>query len=328
MCSANVLPNVQPIITCLISRTWDQRSMQQTDTNESIVELQSERWRIKLQPASGLQTQLCQIRVDGQWQHLMPDCSAQDAPLSAANFHMLPYSNRIKDGQFGFGGAQIALDNAKNHAIHGALRKRPWAVTERSASKVSAQYDTRQHGDVNWPWSMQAQVSYALTEHTLKSEMTLTNTGDTAMPAGMGWHPYFCRHIAGANAQLLIPAEGVYPDTDGDCLPTGAPVALPEFLDFKAAKMLDAAQRIDHCLSGFRSPAVIAWPDANVELHMQASNNCQHLVLFNPDADYFAVEPVTNANDGFNLQAKGVDAGVATLQPGETLMAHMHLQLM
>lgn len=302
--------------------------MQQTDTNNQIVELQSERWRIKLQPELGLQTQVCQVSVDGQWHHLMPDCSAPEASLNSANFHMLPYSNRIRDGQFAFAGTKVTLDDAKNHAIHGALRKRAWEVTQQSVNTVSAEYDTQRHGQVNWPWPLHAQINYQLNDTALISEMALTNTGKTAMPAGMGWHPYFCRNIAGATPQLLIPVKGVYPDTNGDCLPTGAPVALPEFLDFNSAKALDSEQRIDHCLSGFQSPATIAWPEAKIKLQIQASNNCQHLVLYNPDASFFAVEPVTNANDGFNLQSNSVDAGVTTLQPGETLKAHMHLVLL
>jgi aldose 1-epimerase len=37
------------------------------------------------------------------------------------------------------------------------------------------------------------------------------------------------------------------------------------------------------------------------------------------DVPFFAVEPVTNANDGFNLDAaKAAGSGVFLVQPGET----------
>ena len=42
--------------------------------------------------------------------------------------------------------------------------------------------------------------------------------------------------------------------------------------------------------------------------------------------DYFAVEPVTNANDGFNLFAKGIrNSGVFVLEPGEERSASFSL---
>jgi len=296
-------------------------------TDERTIALSSRLWHLQLRPDMGLQTQVCKIHHADQWHDLMPDCSADDAPLSAANFHMLPYSNRIRDGAFHHEGVAVQLDYAEQHAIHGALRERPWRVTDQTSSSVSAQYDSREDGKVNWPWPIQATVAYALTDDTLRSQMTLTNHGDTSMPAGMGWHPYFCRTVAGASPNLTINVSGVYPDTDGDCLPTAAATALPSHLDFNEAGKLNPDQRIDHCLAGFKSPATIAWPDAGITLEMQASDNCSHLVLFNPDAPYFAVEPVTNANDGVNLLAKGIDSGTVTLAAGQTMRADMTLRL-
>ena len=43
------------------------------------------------------------------------------------------------------------------------------------------------------------------------------------------------------------------------------------------------------------------------------------MVYLPVDVPYFAVEPVTNANDGFNLEAAGKQGtGVFLVQPGET----------
>jgi len=41
---------------------------------------------------------------------------------------------------------------------------------------------------------------------------------------------------------------------------------------------------------------------------------------------FFALEPVTNANDGFNLYANGdVNCGVVILEPGEEFITGMRL---
>lgn len=299
--------------------------------SNDVIELESSHWRLRLQPHSALQTQSCQILCNQSWYNIMPDCTSQDeltgSPLSASNFHMLPYSNRIRDGKFTHAGQDYQLTDAENHAIHGALRRRAWRVIDQSASHVTAEYDTQADGAVNWPWPIHTSITYTLRGNELISHMSVTNNGTTSMPAGMGWHPYFCRTIAGAEPELIIPVTGMYPDTDGDCLPTGAAIPLSKAIDFQTARPLDPAQRIDHCLAGFQSPATLAWPSAGIRLHMHASANCTHLVLFNPDQPYFAVEPVTNANDAFNLAINGIDAGVCELDPGQTLEAEMRLVL-
>lgn len=240
---------------------------------------------------------------------------------------MLPYSNRIRHGQFTHDKKNITLSDADNHAIHGALRKCAWRITEQAKHTVTAEYDTHIDGEVNWPWPVRATTSYTLTDNQLISQMTLTNLGSSSMPAGMGWHPYFCRSIDGAAPELRISVDGMYPDTNGDCLPTGAPIPLSKELDFSDSRKLDPTQRIDHCFAGFTSPATLHWPDAGIQIQMLASENCTHLVLYNPDEPYFAVEPVTNANDGFNLSEKGVASGVTILQPEQSLTAHMSLVL-
>ena len=60
---------------------------------------------------------------------------------------------------------------------------------------------------------------------------------------------------------------------------------------------------------------------------MRADSACRYLVLFNPAGPHFAVEPVTNANDAFNLASRGIESGVRTLAPGETLEATLRLVL-
>ncbi len=301
--------------------------MNQLQADDPIIEIESQLWQLRLRPEMGMQTQVCRAYHAHTWHDIMPDCSAADAPLNASNFHMLPYSNRIRNGRFSHEGVAVQLEHAEQHAIHGALRERPWHITDQTKNSASAEYDSRNDGKINWPWPIQATVSYSLIGQNLISRMTLTNHGESSMPAGMGWHPYFCRSVAGASPKLTIAANGVYPDTNGDCLPTGAAIKLPAQLEFSDATDLNPDQRIDHCLTGFTSPATIAWPDAGITIQMHASSNCSHIVLFNPDAPYFALEPVTNANDGVNLADKGVDSGIVTLAAGQTLSAEMTLRL-
>jgi aldose 1-epimerase len=257
----------------------------------------------------------------------MPDCSQVNAPLSAANYHLIPYSNRIRDGRFIFENQHYQLENANKHAIHGALRNLRWRVLEQDAQRVVAQYNTKADGDVNWPWPMKATITYLLKDNELISQINLLNLGSTNMPAGLGWHPYFCRDINGASPTLQIPVKSMFVDTNGDCLPVGEPIGINPELDFSEVRALNPEQRIDHCFGGLAGVSSIAWPDTGIMLQMHASDNCTHAVLFNPDAPYFALEPVTNANDAFNLESQGIQAGVKTLSPGESMQAEMRLSI-
>ncbi len=302
--------------------------------------IESDTWRLWIEPETGVQWMAAEVLNKGTWHAVVPECrvditthstaagQAAHAPLAAANFHMLPYSNRIRDGQFAFAGQTIQLKNAHNHAIHGALRKLPWQIVSHTTHSLTCEISTSAHPHINWPWPIDARIDQQVDGNVLHSQLTLTNKGQTDMPAGCGWHPYFNRVVNGSEATLTLPVKAVYPDANGDCLPDGAAIPLPESLDFTTPRKLDADQRIDCCLAGLHGECDIHWQDGGIRLIMSASDNCTHLVLFNPDMPHFAVEPVTNANDAFNLASQGIDAGMVILPPGQSLVANMTLKAM
>lgn len=70
-------------------------------------------------------------------------------------------------------------------------------------------------------------------------------------------------------------------------------------------------------------------PASGVALSMHADPVLAHTLVYAPAGlPFFAVEPVTNANDGFNLMADGVPGhGVFVLEPGETRSGDIRLDL-
>ena len=306
-----------------------------------MIVLESSRMRLWLSPERGVQWSALEARRGDGWLSLVPDCRAESprpragqdesAPLPAASFHMIPYSNRVRDGRFEFAGAAHELPEPERHAIHGMVRKRPWRVVSEApgpdGGRALCAFESSEHERFGWPWPIGCTIAHELEGAELRATLSLTNRGDAPMPAGLGWHPYFAREVGGASPELELPVDSVFPDADGDCLPDGAPVALPDALDFRTPRALDPERHIDCCLAGLDGPVRIRWPDADVGLTMRADAACRYLVLFNPAAPHFAVEPVTNANDAFNLASRGVEAGVRTLAPGETLEASLRLTL-
>lgn len=283
------------------------------------IELRSDVFRVVVAPARGGSLLSIGVKRDGAWLDLTPDPGSR-----GVSWLMLPYSNRIRHGRFVFEGREHRLASGKNHAIHGDVRNRPWKVVEQTPSSVVLTFESADVADFNWPWPIRATVGITLTGDRLEQTLRLENRGDTTMPAGFGWHPYYRRWLSrdGEPLWLGFRARFVHPDNDSDGLPDGPPEALPDDLDFSRPRDL-GKRRIDACFAGFDGRATIQWPESGVTLEYACSPNVTHLVCFAPeDRPVLAVEPAANANDGVNRLAAGEgDSGVIPLPAGESLDA-------
>lgn len=266
-----------------------------------------------------------------RWLPIMPDARQPTCDLAASNFLMIPYSNRIENGHFTFGGQSYQLENGASHAIHGDTRKRAWRVAQEvSDTTLVCTFDSAEYKSINWPWPFAAQVRFTLDGLTFSSEITLWNRGDTPMPAGFGWHPYFSRSLTqeGEPVVLQVQVSHVYPDANGNRIPSGPAQPLAPGQDFRTGRALPPDLALDACFYGYDGKGRIGWPESGVTLNFDCSPECTHLILYNPPKPYFAVEPVTNANNGVNLLAAGDEtSGVVVLAPGQTLSAVMSLSV-
>ena len=296
----------------------------------STVQLENNDLRLVVNPQHGASTLALYGYKNGQWLPLMPDTRDDTCDLPCANFLMIPYSNRIKDGAFTFEGKPYQLENGAGHAIHGDVRQRPWTVVQQSKTALRCAFDSRLFGDINWPWSFSAEADFTLNDAHLTMRITLRNRSDSTMPAGFGWHPYFSRTLTSRDepVHLHFQLDGAYPDANDTRIPSGPLQLLTPHQDFGQARALAADNVLDTCCYGFDGGS-IAWPESGVRLRLHATESCKHLILYNPaDTSYFAVEPVTNANNGVNLLAQNdPTCGTLVLGPGEVLAAECYLTL-
>lgn len=292
------------------------------------VDLAAGSLRVTVTPDRGGSLLAFGVRRDGGWLELMPDGRAAGARPSS--WLMLPYSNRIRDGRFTFRGESHQLRSAKNHAIHGDVRNRPWRVTEQEPARIVLTFESARFPDFDWPWPIRARAEIAIEGDTLVQRLVLENLGETPMPAGFGWHPYFRRFLSreGEPVELAFSASGRYPDAEPDGLPDGPAVPLPPELDFSTRRPL-RPDGLDACFAGFGGTAELAWPESRVRLLFACTPNVTHLVCFAPaDRPVIAVEPAANASDGVNLLAAGHEGtGVVELAPGESLDAGFTLRV-
>jgi len=289
------------------------------------LELRNDQLRVVLSPGDGAGILALALRRRNGWLDLYPDVRDPALKMRFASWMMIPYSNRIAHGRFTWAGREYQLRNGENHSIHGDARNHPWSVLERSDSAVRLALDTRRVPSFNWPWPLELSAELRLDGSAFVQRLRIINRGDSTMPAGFGWHPYYRRYLTreGEPVRIVFKAAGVWPDPDGDCLPDGPLAPLPPDLQCAEGCPVPTDRRYDTCLGGFDGRAAIEWPDSGVRLRYECSANVRHLVYFNPtERPVFALEPAANANNGVNLAARGWENhGVIELPAGEALDA-------
>ena len=104
---------------------------------------------------------------------------------------LIPWPNRLAGGRYTFGGVdyQVALSEPeKNNAIHGFLRWRSWHPLRHEPDRVTMA--TRLHSLEGYPFALDVEVDYILSDDGLEVRTTATNSGEQACPYGCGQHPY------------------------------------------------------------------------------------------------------------------------------------------
>ncbi len=282
----------------------------------SIIEIQHGELRAGIAPNVG--GSLAYFRNKAGHDLVRPAPQGADDPLQFGCFPLVPYSNRIRDGRFSFGGQSIQLPlnfGDHPHSIHGHGWQNPWQIMERMDDRVSLRY---RHEADRWPFPYTAEQSFCLNGDGLTIALQLTNTGETAMPCGLGLHPYF---PATPQTRLQAFVDGVWL-TDDEVMPTDW-AHLPDRWRLSAGCVV-GQMACDNLFTGWNGMAQITWPERGLGLTLRASGNLGYLVVYAPTAEgFFCAEPVSHRTDAFN---SGDDAGARVLDPGEVLSAQAILK--
>lgn len=294
--------------------------------------IENDRLRLEVLPEAGASIANLAARVRGAWLPILRPTAA-DA-IAARNsslfacFALVPWSNRLADARFVFEGRthQLEPNTPEGYAIHGDVRKRPWRTITTERERLVLAFDSCDFADVNFPFPFGIELSYALDGGTLQTTLDLTSRGTSAMPAGIGFHPYYRRTLLDDAEQVEIRARA--PRAYADLVPTRPAIPIDASQDFAHGRPL-GDQNFDTCFAGWDGKATITWPSSGVRAHVACDATLDHLILFAPPGKpFFALEPVSNANNGFNLAALGdPDAGMRVLAPGETLRATFRLTI-
>ncbi len=252
---------------------------------EAQVELRAGDYTATVSPAAGGRITTLSWCAGHVRHPLLVDChidefDEHDWPKAGA-FPMIPFSNRLDPQGLRLGNTIFTPQHGPaGFAIHGFAHRRPWTLTDSSATRAVMQL-THDGADEGWPWAWSAVQEIELGPQGLTVRLCVTNRSDAPMPLGLGWHPYHPTH-----AQMLRRSLNVHADCRHDLDPHG-----------RARRERMAP------VFGMRrgeTAAFESWSGA-VRLPMSARRalrvecrGARHLVLHRPSsAGYVCVEPVT-----------------------------------
>ena len=236
---------------------------------------------------------------------------------------------------------------------HGKQPGAPWCamhgqILAAKADNVSLKADSdtaaaiaTYHLPANGHWfsDNDVKVTVALDRDTVTAIMTATNRGDKSEPVGIGWHPYFQLPSGGrANGRLHIPAAmRVEVNNYNDVFPTGnlLPVIGTQY-DFNAQEggplpdtLVDDSYV--NLTPNTQGDVVSEIRDLAANYGMRVTAMSPHIrafQIYSPvNKSFIALEPQFNYGDPFGKEWKGVDTGMVTLAPGESVTWKVQLQL-
>lgn len=270
---------------------------------------------------------------------------------------LVPYPNRIR-GKLTADGKNIVTEwngraltlpavwkgkapNAELHAIHGLIldRKADSVKVENTpdGQKITGVIHAGDFGGY-WPSKTDLTIEIALSGSAVEATIVAKNVGTEAEPMSIGWHPYF--NIPSGDrtqARLHLPAAKLAEVNNyDDVFPTGklVPVAgakydftAPEGRAFGDIYLDDNFSQLSR--TGGKVRIDLTDPAAQYGIHIDGiSDNIRTIQVYAPpEKPFAAIEDQLNFADPFSNVWKGMDTGMATLQPNQSVTWKVRLEL-
>jgi aldose 1-epimerase len=227
---------------------------------------------------------------------------------------LLPWPNRMADGQYEFGGQQLQLpieEPARRNAIHGLTRWLNWSGTPHGDDRVVMHIVV--HPRSGYPFALDLAIEYALTDVGLTVRTTARNIGAQALPFGAGQHPYFTVGTSLVDAAVLHCGVEKRLEMDADRrLPTGLLLEVAESdFDFRTQRPIGPLV-IDECFTSLtrdadgRSTVTLSDPIAGKSARVWMDEHYKYVQLFSGDTlsperrrRGLAIEPMTCPPNAF-----------------------------
>jgi aldose 1-epimerase len=290
--------------------------------------MQTSRLRLEFAPQyGGALTGLDYIGTPSRHVPILRRCSlsqlvARDARV-AAMFVMVPFANRIPGNTIPTSGATLSTPpNVPDQplAIHGTGWQREWRVEETSDEFTRLSLEVTAD---DYPIPFRAVQTFRLSEATFTASLGIRNISNEAIPAGIGFHPFFTRTGA---TRLTFSATHLWPEGP-DRIPS-RPQPMPAGPDFANGAALPQ-HSVNDCYSGWDGAARIEGLEDGLSVSLRASSGLSALMLYAPAGeDFFALEPQTHVSGQVcPLEISSSGPGLGSLAAGESLVEEMAIEI-
>jgi aldose 1-epimerase len=297
-----------------------------------------------LVPSYGFPCVAFRLRLPGGAWHVLaepPDADSFETRVGRYGVPiMFPWPNRIRDGRFTFQGVeyQMPIPERGPHAIHGLTREHPWTVeaqgTDERGAFCRASITIGDRPDHVWPFPTRLRVEYRLRGATLSLLAEAENIGPEPMPMGFGIHPWFDLPFGSTSTRAMMevraPASGFW-ELDETLCTTGPIKPIAEGFDARSWHPLNDSF-VDDVFTGLALEngwftAEVRDPSNGRSVAVRSDSAFREHVVFAPrHSEVVCLEPYTCTTDAFNLAARGLDAGLIVLNPGETWRGEMAIE--
>ena len=186
---------------------------------------------------------------------------------------MVPYAGRVRSGVVRFNNIDYQLPlSLPPHAAHGTVFAQSWNVVDVTASSIELFTNL----DSQWPFGGSVSQRIELQNDLVRLELSVT-AGDHAMPAQVGWHPWFCK----PSRMSLIFESMLQRDEHG------ITTTIHERTD---------AVNVDDCFINPTAPLSLTVNGVDLVL----SSDCSHWVVYDKPSHSTCVEPQSGAPNAIN----------------------------
>lgn len=240
---------------------------------------------------------------------------------------LAPFPNRLEKGKYSFEGIEYQFpinDLDTGSALHGFVSQLEFNVGELETNEENGSIicHTSYAGEYDYfPFPFTAKVQYILEDRMgFSLKFSVTNSGNSNMPIGLGWHPYFSLSEDVNKTTLQLPKVEMV-EIDKNMIPTGKKTP---FQLFEQANKVDDFV-LDNCfkLNAEKPLASVIVKGEKGKLTYSQSTDTPFLQIFTPPhRKSIAIEPMTCNVDAFNN-----GEGLTILKPKETITLTCEVKL-
>ncbi|WP_417209463.1 hypothetical protein [Antarctobacter sp.] len=235
---------------------------------------------------------------------------APDAWPKAGAFPLFPFHNRIRDAYFTMNDRRVRLrPNMANgrDVMHGPAHQRPWDITEIGPTLLGMTLNY--HADDDWPFDFTASQRFELCEDGLSISLKLINSGKTAMPGGIGWHPYF--KPTSDDSIRVHSARPAKKSRAGNRPGANDPITLD----------------VAHHYSGWTHSTVRIDTETSATISLKGDAELSYCAVLHK-ADYLCIEPVSHLAGAFDAAPTlWPETGLRLLAPGASMKGTARLRV-